>query len=96
MKFNLIRSPNPDKKWRAIFTDEDGKETHTDFGSAGMSDYTIHKDKLRRARYLARHRARETWSNPKTAGALSRWLLWGDSTSIETNVRAFRRKFLLT
>lgn len=96
MKFRLIKSPIQEKKWRAIFTDEDGKETHTDFGAAGMSDYTIHHDKLRRANYLMRHRTTESWNKPQTAGALSRWILWGDSTSLDTNVKSFRRRFSLT
>jgi hypothetical protein len=95
MRVHLIKSPNREKKWRAIFTDEDGTETHTDFGSAGMSDYTIHHDKLRRANYLSRHRTTETWNKPKTAGALSRWLLWGDSTSLQTNLASFKRRFSL-
>ena len=87
----VIKSPNPEKKWRAVF--DDG--THTDFGSAGMTDYTLSKDKLRRANYLSRHRSRENWNDPKSAGALSRWILWGNSTSFDTNVASFRRKFSL-
>lgn len=61
-----------------------------------MSNYTIHKDPLRRARYLSRHRSRENWNNPRSAGALSRWILWGDSTSITRNLAAFRRRFSLS
>lgn len=95
MKVHLVKSPISGKKWRAIFTDEDGKETHTDFGAAGMTDYTLSKDKLRRANYLSRHRARENWRDPKSAGALSRYLLWGESTSLQTNLAAFRRHFSL-
>lgn len=96
MKVHLIKSPNKGKKWRAVFTEDDGTETHTDFGDATMSDYTMHKDRLRRANYLSRHKTRESWTNPKTAGALSRWILWGASTSLETNLRAFRRRFSLS
>jgi hypothetical protein len=95
MKLTLIKSPNRSKKWRAIFTEEDGTETHTDFGDSSMSDFTQHGDKLRRANYLQRHRTSETWTNPKTAGALSRWILWGDSTSLATNLADFRRRFSL-
>jgi hypothetical protein len=87
----VIKSPNPEKKWRAVF--DDG--TTTDFGQAGATDYTLSKDKLRRANYLSRHRSRENWNDPKSAGALARWILWGDSTSFEENVRAYRRRFLL-
>jgi len=30
-----------------------------------------------------------------TAGSLSRWILWGDSTSLETNIRSFKQRFNL-
>ena len=51
MKIIITKSPKSVKKWRAIF--EDGK--HVDFGAAGMSDYTIHKDPLRMRLYVNRH-----------------------------------------
>lgn len=78
-------------KWVAVFKDG----TRVPFGAAGMSDYTIHKDPLRRARYLARHRPGQNWNDPKTAGALARWILWGPSTSLQANLTAFKRKFSL-
>ena len=88
----VVKSPAEGKKHRAIFS-KDGRETHTDFGSAGMSDYTIHHDPERRARYLNRHRDRENWNDPTSAGSLSRWLLWGPTTSLNDNIRLFRRRF---
>lgn len=88
----LVKSPNPKKRWRAEF--DDG--THTDFGDATMENYTIHKDPLRRANYLSRHRSRENWNDYKSPGALSRWLLWGNSTSLQANLREFKRKFSLS
>jgi hypothetical protein len=87
----LVKSPVAGKKWRAVF--DDG--THTDFGASGYSDYTQHGNKMRRANYLARHRANENWNDYKSAGSLSRWILWGDSTDLQTNLRAFRRRFSL-
>jgi hypothetical protein len=50
------------------------------FGSAGASDYTQHRDPVRKQQYLARHAPREDWDNPMTAGALSRWVLWNKET----------------
>jgi hypothetical protein len=79
-------------KWVATFADG----TRVPFGAKGYKDYTQHGDKLRRANYLKRHRTSETWTNPKTAGALSRWILWGDSTSLATNLADFRRRFSLS
>jgi hypothetical protein len=73
---------------------KDGRSKTTKFGQATASDYTKNKDPERRARYLERHgRGREDWSDPTSAGALSRHLLWGSSTSLASNISAFTRKF---
>lgn len=95
MKFTLEPATDGTHKYVGVFTDEDGHTTRIPFGAKGYTDYTISKDKLRRANYLSRHRTSETWTNPKTAGALSRWILWGDSTSLSTNLADFRRRFSL-
>ena len=86
----IQRSPLARKKWRAEWSD--GK--HTDFGAAGYQDYTMHHDTERRRRYRLRH-ASDPIHDPQTAGALSWYILWGDSTSFETNVRAYKRRFKL-
>jgi hypothetical protein len=85
---SLMPSPIAAKKWRAHWSN--GR--HTDFGSSAHQDYTMHKDKLRRARYLARHSAREDWADPFTPGALSRWLLWNKPT-LAASLADFRRRF---
>lgn len=75
MRVILRKSPKPTKKYRVTFPDGG----FVDFGGAGYSDYTIHKDPERMKRYLARHsRGGETWSKKgvRTAGFWSRWLLW--------------------
>lgn len=60
MKSVIIKkSDKPGKKMMAIFTRENGRKKTTYFGSAGMDDFTITKDKAQRKRYLDRHRARE-------------------------------------
>ena len=81
VKVNLFKSPIKTKKYRAIFFDKDGNIIEqTDFGADGYEDYTIHKDKDRKERYLKRHKKREDWNNPVSAGALSRWVLWNKPT----------------
>jgi len=76
----LKKSTNPEKKYMAIFYDEQRKKIKTThFGSAGM-DYTKHKDDERKNRYLTRHSANETWNDYMTAGSLSRWILWNKPT----------------
>ena len=48
-----------------------------------------------RAAYIARHRVNENHGDPLTPGALSRWLLWGESRSLARNTATFRRRFRL-
>jgi hypothetical protein len=89
----LSPSPKPQKKWRVTF--EDGSGSHVDFGQLGYSDYTIHGDAARMKRYLVRHRQTRTgenWSDPKTAGFWSRWLLWSEPTLAGAR-RLIERKF---
>jgi len=73
----------------AIFAN--GKTVH--FGSAGSKTYLDHHDKKKRDAYLARHRVNETWSDPYSAGALSKFITWGESTDINKNIDDFRKRF---
>ena len=85
MKFSITKSKVKGKKYTAIFDCPKCKKKKTiHFGAEGMSDFTIHKDKERRSRYLKRHKKREDWNNPMTAGALSRWILWNKETFEES------------
>ena len=84
----------PEKKYDAVF-ETDGREKTVPFGARGMSDYTKHKDPERKKRYMARHSATENWNKPDSAGALSYHLLWGPSTSLQSNIETFKRKFHL-
>jgi len=91
----IKKSDKAGKKMVAVFTRDNGRTKKTYFGQAGAPDYTITKDKAQRKRYLDRHRARENWSNPESAGALSRWILWGNSTSRQENIKSFKSRFKL-
>jgi hypothetical protein len=94
MKFHLERATDGTHKWIGVFEAEDGKTRRIAFGAKGYEDYTMHKNPLRKENYLQRHRSREDWNDPMTAGALSRWILW-EVPTIEEAVRRFRRKFSL-
>lgn len=88
----IKRSNIKNKKWTAIFYDHNKKKEKTiHFGDNRYSDYTQHKNEFRKRAYLNRHR-NENWSNPKSAGSLSRWILW-EYESFDSAVRAFRKKF---
>ena len=95
MKVEIKPSTQKTKKLMAIFYDDNGKKIKTvHFGSAGMSDFTIHKDKERKERYLDRHRKRENWNEPMTAGALSRWILWNKPT-LKASITDYKKRFKL-
>lgn len=95
MKLKIVKSHLANKKLDAIFTYDDGKTKTIPFGATNFSDYTIHHDKNRRTRYITRHNKNEEFNDPMTAGSLSRWILWGDSINLETNIRSFKKKFNL-
>ena len=87
---NIIIKPSnkPDKKYMAIIDDK--KTVH--FGATGASDYTKHKDKERKERYLARHKNNEQWNNPLTAGFYATNILWNKPTITES-IRDTNRRF---
>lgn len=94
MKLESIKRANDGvHKFVATFSQDSGREKHVRFGAIGYEDYTQHHDPERRRRYLERHRGNEDWNRPDTAGALSRWILWGSSTSLRENEMMFRRRF---
>jgi len=95
LKVVIKKSTDPKKKLMAVFSLENGRTKTTHFGAAGMSDFPTHKDEARKKRYLARHRARENWNAPMTAGALSRWILW-NLPSRQASIRAYKKKFNLS
>ena len=91
-KLQILKSDNPKKKWKAVFTKPDGKTKTIHFGASGYQDYTQHHNKDRRTLYRQRHE-KDLKGDPMRAGYLSYYILWGDSTSLHTNIRAFKNKF---
>lgn len=93
---SIKQDTNGKNKYVATFKNKETNRSKTvHFGAVGMDDYTKTKDKEQRDRYLARHKARENWNDPTSAGSLSRYILWGDSTSVKTNIADFKKKFNL-
>jgi hypothetical protein len=94
MKVVIKKSTQPKKKYMAVFTDNGKKVKTTHFGSAGMSDFTKHKDEERKKRYLDRHRKNENWNDYKSAGSLSRYILW-NKTTLRASIADYKRRFKL-
>jgi len=94
MEVFISASAQDKKKMTAIFY-KDGKKVKTrHFGQKGASDFTKHGDEARKKRYDARHRKRENWNDPMSAGALSKYILWNKPT-LEGSIRDYLKRFKL-
>lgn len=90
---SIKKSNKKNKKYMATFINNNREKT-IHFGAKGMSDYTIHKDKERKERYINRHKKRENWKSPMSAGALSRWILWNKPT-LTASINDYKKRFSL-
>tara|TARA_R110000822_G_scaffold4437_4_gene19099 strand:+ start:1304 stop:1594 length:291 start_codon:yes stop_codon:yes gene_type:complete len=90
----IVKSKKALKKYDAHFKLDNGKEKVVSFGQRGASDYIIHGDDERKERYLRRHRARENWDRPMTAGSLSRHITWNKKT-LKASIADFKKRFKL-
>lgn len=89
----IRKSHKKEKKWDAVFVKPDGKEKTVPFGARGMSDYTKHKDKTRKQRYINRHSGMgETFTDPIKAQTLSRFILWNKPT-FQASLKDYKRRF---
>lgn len=88
MYVQLDKSDRPEKKYKAIFYDNQRKKIiTTHFGQAGANDYTRTHDDEAKQKYIARHQKNEDWTNPVSAGSLSYHLLWTEKSM----ARAFNK-----
>jgi len=85
-------SKAPTKKWTAVFSDGT-KTRRVSFGAKGYDDYTLTHDKEQRERYRTRHAKDLQKGDPMSPGYLSMYLLWGDSTDLQSNIRSYKRRF---
>lgn len=67
------------------------RKKSTKFGAKGMSDYTIHKDKQRRERYISRHKKDLRTKDPTRAGYLSMYILW-NKPSFKSSVADYKKR----
>jgi hypothetical protein len=92
---SITQSSRPGKKLMAVFEQDNGRKKTTHFGQATADDYTKTYDKAQRDRYRSRHAKDLRTGDPTRAGHLSYFILWGDSTSLQSNISAYRRRFNL-
>lgn len=85
--FKLKKSTRKDKKFYVDVPNiQTGRINRVHFGQTGYSDYTIHKDKERRKRYINRH-IKDDIENPLSPGFWSLYVLWGYSTNIDKSFK---------
>ncbi len=91
MKVELKKSTLKDKKFM-IEWEENGKLYRTHFGGAGYLDFILSGgNEEKKKAYIARHSG-ENWSDWRTAGTLSRYLLWNKKT-LRDSVLDFEKRF---
>ena len=93
IEIKLISSNRKDKKYTMIYYNNNKIFKRVHFGSKGSSTYLDHKDKVKRTNYIKRHQKNENWSNPYSAGALSRYILWGAYTTLSKALKSFSNRF---
>ncbi len=84
----FYQANNKVHKYIAVF--DDGERVP--FGAYGYEDFTTHGDPKRKQAYLRRHRKNENWSDPRSPGALSRWILW-NKPSMEESIHDYIKRF---
>jgi patatin-like phospholipase/acyl hydrolase len=81
---------NNTKKYEITF-EKNGKKYTRKFGAAGMSDFTINKDRERRERYISRHKKDLKTKDPMKAGYLSMFILW-NKPSLSASLTDYKRR----
>jgi hypothetical protein len=91
---DIIPSKSKAKKYDAVYYFNNKKIMEISFGAKNYIDFTIGATVKQRNNYLRRHKDREDWTTPFSAGSLSRWILW-NTNDINNNIEIFRKKFNL-
>ena len=86
----FVKLKGNSKKYEITF-EKNGKTYVRKFGAGGMSDYTIHKDKERRERYISRHKKDLRTGDPTRPGYLSMYILW-NKPGIKTSLADYKRR----
>jgi len=88
IKFKKLKGGK--KKYEITF-EKNGKTYVRKFGAQGMSDFTIHKDRERRERYISRHKKDLRTNDPMKPGYLSMYILWNKPT-LKASLADYKRR----
>ena len=99
VEVKFSKSNRDDKRYKAEFFKDDKKIKTTHFGFQGDNGkygntYIDHKNDHKKKAYIARHKKNEDWNDYKTAGSLSKHILWNKPT-LEASIKDYKKKFNL-
>ena len=86
---SIKKSTKAGKKLMATF-ETNGRKKVIHFGQQNASDYTKHKDIVRRNRYIFRHH-KDLKGDPTRAGYLSMFILW-NKPSLQSSIADYRKR----
>ena len=95
MKVVISKSDRPEKRYKAVFSDDSKKVKTVHFGLKGGSTYIDHGNDKKKDAYIARHRVNENFNDPMTAGSLSYHILWNKKT-LSASIADFKKRFNLS
>ena len=98
VKLVVSKSDKKDKRFKAVFTYDDGKTKTTHFGlkNPKKGTYIDHQDKEIRKNYRARHKKDLDTKDYTKAGYLSYYILWGDKTNLKDAIKDYKKRFKLS
>jgi hypothetical protein len=87
-------STNADKKYMVVLLKPDGRKKTVHFGAKNMDDYTKTGDVQQKSRYIERHKDKENWNDPLTAGFWAKHILW-NKTTVQASLAETKRQYNL-
>lgn len=92
--YTLYKADNPEKKYK-VYVKSNNAIKKIEFGQAGASDFTKHRNKERRQLYINRHYKNEDWEDYTTPGFWAYRILW-NKTTLQASYNDTLKKFKLT
>ena len=88
MIVELSKSSKANKRFKVVI---DGRKT-IHFGLKNGSTFIDHKDSMKKNAWIARHKVRGTFNNPKSASFYAKNLLW-NKDSLQKSIKDTNQKY---
>lgn len=82
------------KKYTVKLKQDSGRIRTVHFGAAGMDDFTKTGDSEQKSRYIQRHKDKEDWNDPLSAGFWAKHILW-NKTTVQQSLADTKRNYNL-